>query len=90
MTSDGLASVLAHSIWNLEWYFHMMAIHIPLPGSIQKHMCYQLTEEAEKELDWEKDEEVELRKLKRKKERLLILLNNKDHGSQTTFICRDR
>lgn len=86
MTSDGLASVLPHGIWNLEWYFHMTAIHIPLPGSIQKHMCSQLAEQAEKGSDRENDEEAELRESKGKKERLLILLSSKDHGSQTAFI----
>lgn len=66
MTSDGLASVLSHSIWNLEWHFHMMAVHIPLSGSIQKHMCYQLAEEAAKGSVWENDGEAELR-VKRKR-----------------------
>lgn len=47
VTSDGLASVLSNGEWNLEWYFHTRAIHIPFPGSILKHMCYQLAQEAE-------------------------------------------
>lgn len=48
VTSDGLASVLSNGVWNLERYFHTRAIHIPFPGSILKHMCYQLAQEAEK------------------------------------------
>lgn len=48
VTLAGLASVLSHGVWNLEWYFHTRAIHIPFPGSILKHMCYQLAQEAEK------------------------------------------
>lgn len=51
----------------------MMAIHIPLPGSIQKHMCYQLAEEAEKGLAWENDGEAELRVKKKKKGSLYCL-----------------
>lgn len=39
----------------------MMAIHIPLAGSSQKHMCYRLAEEAEKGSGWENDGEAELR-----------------------------
>lgn len=48
VTSDGLASVLSNGVRNLERYFHTWAIHIPFPGSILKHMCYQLAQEAEK------------------------------------------
>jgi hypothetical protein len=44
----------------------MMAVHIPLSGSIQKHMCYQLAEEAAKGSVWENDGEAELR-VKRKR-----------------------
>lgn len=47
VTFDGLASVLSSGIWNLEWYFHTRTIHIPFPGSILKHMCNQLAQEAE-------------------------------------------
>jgi hypothetical protein len=48
VTSGGLASVLAHGMWNLEWHFHTRTMHIPFLGSILKHMCYQLAEEAGK------------------------------------------
>lgn len=74
MTADGLASVLSHGIWNLEWYFHTTAIHIPLPGSIQKHMCSQLAEQAEKGSDWENDGEAELRESNGKKKGSLYCL----------------
>lgn len=43
----------------------MMAIHIPLAGSSQKHMCSRLAEEAEKGSGGEDDGEAELR-VKRK------------------------
>lgn len=48
VTVDGLASILSNSIWNVEWYILTRAAHIPFPGSILKHMCYQLAQEAEK------------------------------------------
>lgn len=39
--------------------FPYEALYIPFPGSIMKHMCYQLAQEAEKGHGWGNDGEEE-------------------------------